>query len=653
MANPEKAKNVFDNTSAKLRFMLESLFCNDTEAEEILKQIYADVFSAAENPTEADVFIKAAEICFDRIGRPERADTTDFSVEDMLAFFENCENYDTPVGGEGIDAVDVLNTQTDSLDPISKLIVFLRMYCDMTVEEISRIAGNNEAVTATLFKAYRSIMPNAAQICMSTPALQGLPALQLVRISLLKQGFNTASPENIFDSLFVTDTVIAPEPDKPAFESVEETEQPIIEDVYSDSDPNSDTMSIPTDFVVDPIDDFEAPEWSYVKTKFGFDFSDEKNLRFSEAYSLIAQGYTDSAKEILFSINRDAPNAASFLGLLMIDAGASTPDDLMNIHIDYASLPSFKAADYYGNSQLKDFLDNLLDCYEPVQVPVPPQPPTPPQPPVPTPQPPVSNTNAKVVPAPSANSSGKKSNTGLIIGIIAGVAVLAIAAVVAILFATGMISISSGDDIPEETMPVVEMTEAPEETTTEVPTTQAPPAIKPIELGTSTVTIDRMENNKFEFRPTQSGYYAFVSEEYGLDLAAELYFGSSCVDYSDDTNRGQNFMVIGYCEAFSPVTLSVFEIENGSGTADVKLTVYKLGDSEGEALVRYLDYFENSITITTSATLYSEHSFDSTLISLTENYEYYPQEYYIDESSRILWLAIPAETGYIWYPDKY
>ena len=524
----------------------------------------------------------------------------------------------------------------------------------MTVEEISRISGNGEAVTATLFKAYRSIMPNAAQICMSAPALQGLPALQLVRISLLKQGFNTARPENVFDSLFVTAAVPTPEAEQPAFETVEEPEQPIIEDVYSASDPNADTMKIPTDFVVDPINDFETPEWSYVKNKFGFDFSDEKNLRFSEAYSLIAQGYTDSAKEILFSINRDAPNAASFLGLLMIDAGAATLDDLMNIHIDYASLPSFKAADYYGNSQLKDFLGNLLDCYEPVQVPVPPQPPiptqppVPPKPPVPT-QPPVSNNNTKAAPAPNSG----KNNTGLIIGIIAGVAVLAIAAVVAILFATGMISIPSGDDIPEETMPVVKMTEAPEETTTEVPTTQAPPAVKSIELGTSTVTINRTEYNKFEFRPTQNGYYAFVSEEYGIDLAAELYFGSSRVDYSDDTNRGQNFMVIGYCEAFSPVTLSVFEIEHDSGTADVKLTVYKLGDSEGEALVRFLDYFENGITIDSSKKLYSEHSDDSYLIELDGTFELQPQDYYIDESSRILWLAIPTQTGYIWFPDEY
>ncbi len=644
MSDKENAKSIFDITSGKLRFMLISIFGNETAADEIMTKIYSDVFSATEAPTAADVFAKAAEICFNQLGVPEKSAAADFSVEDMHSFFESCENFSTPVPDEGVAAVDALNALTDTLDPVSKLIVCLRMCFDMTIDEISCFADNSEAVITALFNAYRSIMPNAAQICMSTPSLQGLPVLQLVRISLLKQSFNTKTPDCFFDGLFT-------EPYSNDEQPVTETEQSSIEDIYSDSHPNDNTMKIPSDFVVDPIADFESPEWSYVKNKFGFDFSDDKSMRFSEAYSLIAQGYTYSAKEILFSINRDAPNAASFLGLLMIDAGASSPDDLLHIHIDYAVLPSFKAADYYGNSQLKDFLGNLLSSR------VHPQPTKPTVAPVESPQ--AHKDDIPKVPVENTDkpADSKKSNTGLIIGIIAGVAVLAIAAVVAILFATGMISIPDKNNVSEETVPLVEETNATEELATIPPVTTAPHIANTIAQGTSTVTIDRMEENKFEFRPTQSGYYAFVSEEYNLDLAAELYSGSSRIAYDDDSGNNTNFMVIAYCEAFTPVTLSVFEIENGSGTADVTLTIYKLSDSEGEALKKYCEYCQSRITITPSETLYFDHSFDSSYTYLSSTLELIPDDYYIDENERILWLAFMSEydgeSGYIWYPKEY
>ena len=109
MATIETAKSIFDSTSGKLYFMLKSIFDSEDTVQGIMMQTYAEVFTANENPTEADVFIKSATICFGALGKPDGNNNTDFPIENMRAFFDSCEKFSTPVSNEAIAALDVLN----------------------------------------------------------------------------------------------------------------------------------------------------------------------------------------------------------------------------------------------------------------------------------------------------------------------------------------------------------------------------------------------------------------------------------------------------------------------------------------------------------------------------------------------------------------
>ncbi|MEE1284146.1 MAG: hypothetical protein UHK54_04735 [Acutalibacteraceae bacterium] len=636
MTTSKTAKKLFDSTSGKLYFMLKSIFDSEDTVEGIMVQAYNDIFNASANPTETDIYIRTAVICFGILGKPDHTNTTIVPIENVniQSFFSVCENFEEPISNETVAVIDILNDQINVLTPLSKLIVFLRMYINMTPAEIASLAGTDEnIIDFALFSAYRTMMPAAVQACSGTPQLHGQPMLQLIRIALLKQAFNTKVPVDIEGKTFsvpsadtvpsavpvtVEETAVTEEP------IINEEPAPVMEDISSGSDPT-------------PA--FDSSVWSYIKNKFGFDVSDDANAKLSEAYSLISDGRTDSAKEILFSINREAPHAASLLGLLMIDVGAVTPDDMFNIPADYANLPTFKGANYYANSQLKDFLNKLILANRPTQPPVKPIP-----------------------PVPSAPPEEKKSKTGLIVTIVIIVALLAIGGVLALAFSQGWISLPDFDNKKnEDTSEVVETDTLEDFSDDEEPTTEEPettlPSVPQINLGTTTAKIDRAVDNKFEFIPAQSGYYTFSSADDSIDLNGTLFSGSNRIATDTDSGNGQNFMLTVYCDADTPFTLSVMEKARGNGNMYVDITVTMCNDSEGQAYARYTEYTTNGIKLTTGDTLYFDHSFDSNSTMPQQEYIISPTDYYIDQSEGILWLAFPSEYNgqaqNLWYPVRY
>lgn len=224
MATTETAKNIFDSTSKKLYFMLKSVFDSEDTIQNTMAQIYNEVFTACESPSETDIYIRTAIICFGALGTPDGTNTTNYPIENMHAFFKSCENFDKPISNESVAVIDVLNGQLNVLAPISRLIVLLRMYTGMTPAEIASLAGTDEnSITINLFNAYRTIMPAAVQACSNTPSLQGQPMLQLIRISLLRQAFNTTVPADIAEKAFAA----------PAADTVQNAESAIIEETVN------------------------------------------------------------------------------------------------------------------------------------------------------------------------------------------------------------------------------------------------------------------------------------------------------------------------------------------------------------------------------------------------------------------------------------
>lgn len=319
----------------------------------------------------------------------------------------------------------------------------------------------------------------------------------------------------------------------------------------------------------------------------------------------------------------------------MIDVGAVTPDDMFNIPADYANIPAFKGANYYANSQLKDFLNNLPHTNQPTE---------------------------PILPATPLHEPEKKSKTGLIVTIIIIIALLAIGGVLALAFSQGWITLPDSDDKKkEETSEVIETAPLEDFPTNEEPSTEEPattlPSVPQINPGTTTVNIDRAADNKFEFTPVQSGYYSFSSADDSIDLNGTLFSGSNRIATDADSGNGQNFMLTVYCDAYTPFTLSVMEKAKGSGNMSVDITVTLHNDNEGKAYSKYTEYTTNGIKLTTGDTLYFDHSFDSSSTMPQQEYIISPTDYYIDESEGILWLAFPSEyngqSQTLWHPVRY
>lgn len=613
---------IYNSTAKQLYNMLVSSFKSADEAVSIMNETYTAV-ATSDVAQESTVFQTAAELAYKRYGTPP---AIDYEEDFVNTFLISCERFDAEVSYDAAQAAFNHLGFLDELEPMSLFTVYLRLYCDMEFDDIAAAAQTDAAsVKSILITAYRSFMPKLAVAAKDNPATSSIPALVLMRAALQLQKKSAAS-DNTYNEFF--DYTLAQLMPAQVQDAEEQTEEATIEDVYSSDTQqptsNDTTVELPDSFdpmpeeVIDTYSD--SPEWSRLKSIFGFTAAPAANADLSQAFELILDGQFGAAQRILHSVRTVDNSAAAYLGLLMIDVRARSIDELFSINANYKEMQNFIAANYRAGAELKDFLSRLANRPAPIR-----------------------QVEQRPAPAPAEQPAPKeKKGSG---GIIAGVIAVAVVIIAIIAIATFIL------------IPKITGTQLFSEPET-VATTLAPPTGNIMNTGPYDVTVRPNQETQIEFRPQQSGYYVFVSEENNANLAAKIYNSSNIIIDSDlDSGEGKNFMAIAYCESYSAVTINIYAEGQLAAEDKIRFVVYSVSESEATAMKEYRSYAKNGIYIKSTVLLYADHNASGKTYNFPDGADLKPVDFYVDTRSNTLWLAfnclIDNVQTKLWYQVDY
>ena len=175
---------IYNQTAKKLYNMLASVFRSSDEAVDILNETFSAIASS-EQADESAVYKTAATLSVKKLGVPA---PTNYEKNVLDSFFATCEQFDARVSQEAIDASDALLAYFEPVDSFNLLVLYLRMYCEMSIVDIAQIIGTNEnTAKCILVDSYRSFMTTAAATVKEDTLLNQFPLLQLFHIALCNQ----------------------------------------------------------------------------------------------------------------------------------------------------------------------------------------------------------------------------------------------------------------------------------------------------------------------------------------------------------------------------------------------------------------------------------------------------------------------------------
>ena len=212
---------IYNRTAKKLYNMLAGIFKSTDEAVNILNETFTAIASS-DKADESTVYKTAAALSLKRLSIP----TPNYYDKNVLeSFFTSCEQFNTFVSPEAAEASDALLEYFEPVDSFYLLVLYLRMYCELSIDDIAHIIGASKNTTMYLLvDSYRSFMTTAAATVKEDPLLNQFPLLQLFHIALLSQReavFNDNTYNDFFD--YTLERLLSGEPEEPE-ETPEQTE---------------------------------------------------------------------------------------------------------------------------------------------------------------------------------------------------------------------------------------------------------------------------------------------------------------------------------------------------------------------------------------------------------------------------------------------
>ncbi len=131
---------IYNQTAKKLYNMLAGVFKSTDEAVNILNETFAAIASS-DNADESTVYKTAAALSLKRLSIP----TPNYYDKNVLeSFFTSCEQFNTYVSPEAAEASDALLEYFEPVDTFYLLVLYLRMYCELSIDDIAQVVGTSK-----------------------------------------------------------------------------------------------------------------------------------------------------------------------------------------------------------------------------------------------------------------------------------------------------------------------------------------------------------------------------------------------------------------------------------------------------------------------------------------------------------------------------
>lgn len=367
----------FNLTVNRLYGFLKGTLNSEREAVEILEKTYIKVFSdgaeLSESALDEIVFSNAIQLCFEKIGHPKNVELDSSQAADVQKFLNACEIFDSNIGENTLNAVDALIEPVLNLDPVHRTFIYLRLYYQKNISDIAVLTECTEGTAkSVMYDSYCAVMPGIASVCRSMPALQGYPVIQLLNAALQRQS-SSAFFANSEESLKRIDNVLFTEEQTNSEETNEDTEEtPVqneeenkpVEEIAAEENTTTVSEETHTYEPTQPIyrqQTVSNPVWERVSSSFAYTCIPEAKDKLVEAFGLIVTSPYE-ARLVFQSVAESFPTEAfSYLGLLMLDVGASDISHFYSIPANYRSILSYSNAYHFGDASIKAFLEQIVN----------------------------------------------------------------------------------------------------------------------------------------------------------------------------------------------------------------------------------------------------------------------------------------------------